>query len=176
MDESIKQRLLKIKALADRGEDHEADNAREMLQDLLRKYGLTEADLFVYEKTDQVYDYELDWEKNLIVQIAWMVTGREKFYGQGNQKHVILRINKAERIEFEWLYGYYHDEYKKDLEAMWPAFVNRHMIFGPSASAKGAQDMDQAEIERIMNVSKGLKSRTMRRNIGKLFSGDSFFS
>ncbi len=51
MDKSeIIDKILKVKALAERGASGERNNATKLLQSLMKKYGITESDLYSDEK------------------------------------------------------------------------------------------------------------------------------
>lgn len=170
LDDTIKAKLQKIKALADGGFGHEAALARMKLDAALARYGITEEELADLDKQPYACAYETDWQKALMGQIAWMITGSEKYwsYRDGDEKllkKVGMEFTKAEKAEFEWLYEHYRDEYQKDLDSLWPAFVNRHRIFGPNYESSDESDLSEEEIARILRMSKGLLSLTAKRHI-----------
>ena len=62
--------MLKIKALADRGVGGEAETAAALLDRLMDKYGVTEADLSDDVKELHEFRYSKPFEDKLIIQIA----------------------------------------------------------------------------------------------------------
>ena len=67
--------LRKIKALAEHGVDGEAENAAVMLDRLMKKYGVTEADLDDEKVEEFSFRWKYPYEDRLLAQIVFMVIG-----------------------------------------------------------------------------------------------------
>lgn len=67
--------LKKVKALAERGVGGEATNAAAILERMMKKYGITEAELG--EETRERYDFEYHGkeQKKILRQTVYKVTG-----------------------------------------------------------------------------------------------------
>ena len=84
MDKII-DKLKKILALAERGEQGEAINARIMLENELRKHGLTIEDLRSELKIPRIFPYKTKEEMTLFFQILISVCGRKSEETKGSQ-------------------------------------------------------------------------------------------
>ena len=80
-DNKLEAKLLKIKALAERGEGGEKEAAIKMYHKLLKKYDIDEKALQKDKLSKHWFTYETDIEENLLVQIFYMVTGDQSGTG-----------------------------------------------------------------------------------------------
>ena len=171
MDDTIRQRLLKIKALADRGDKYEAILAKEKLNQLLEKYGLSINDLSEHETKEHTYSYGTKWQKDLMCQIKAMIAGDNHFYtmtrGETKIKKIIFDFTNTQRIEFEWLYNHYKSEYKDELKTLFIAFVHKHHLFGIS-NGECKKQMSEEETLQLMSMIAGLGSKTIKRDIKQI--------
>ena len=69
-DNKLEAKLLKIKALAERGEGGEKEAAIKMYHKLLKKYDIDEKALQKDKLSKHWFTYETDIEENLLVQIS----------------------------------------------------------------------------------------------------------
>ena len=67
--ERITDKLKKLLALAERGCGGEAENARRLLEEHLRKYGLTLEDLYENKTSRRIFKYRNKEERQIIVQV-----------------------------------------------------------------------------------------------------------
>ena len=79
-DNKLEAKLLKIKALAERGEGGEKEAAIKMYHKLLKKYDIDEKALQKDKLSKHWFTYETDIEENLLVQIFYMVTGDPEYF------------------------------------------------------------------------------------------------
>ena len=70
-DNKLEAKLLKIKALAERGEGGEKEAAIKMYHKLLKKYDIDEKALQKDKLSKHWFTYETDIEENLLVQIFY---------------------------------------------------------------------------------------------------------
>lgn len=172
MTDTIRERLLKIKSLAERGSEHEAILAKEKFIELLEKYGLTEEDLSINNITTYKYKYRSLWHKNLMCQIKVMITNSNSFFnyekGSGKVKGVIgFDFTIAQQKEFEWLWKHYKAEYVKELDLLFKAFIHKHHLF--SSNSKGSsKDIGSDEMEALFCMISGLSSKTINREIKQI--------
>ena len=73
--ERLLEKLMKVKALADRGEGGERESAERTLAALMERYGITEADLEDNQVSTHWIRYKTVWEKKLLHQLAYMYLG-----------------------------------------------------------------------------------------------------
>lgn len=168
MDKAIFSKLSKIKALADRGEGGEKENARQMFEQLLASNGYTIQDFEA--ECDVLTSYELIVKKDdvtmfrLFVQIVHsMGLG---WYGythhlRGDRKHTQIVKGTAAQIEdFKLKWEVYTEALKEELEATVLAFYYANNIFPPKKDSpdvvqKKPSEMSAAEkkaIKRMMDM------------------------
>lgn len=171
MDDTIKQRLLKIKSLAERGEIHEAEIARRKLEEGLKRYGLSLEDLNGTVRKRYDYKYRFTWEAQLLVQLGYMVTEIEESFAYDLNGKQIQKLgfdfSRAEKAEFDWLWDYYRKEYKKDLDSLFVAFVHKHRMFGP-ATSNNQQKVSREKMARMTAMMLGLGSKTIDRKVRQI--------
>jgi len=68
--------LKKLKALAERGESGERENAAAQLEKLLKKYGISEEELERDAEKRCFFKYSQETERRLLMQIVYSVTGK----------------------------------------------------------------------------------------------------
>lgn len=141
-NDKARQRMLKLLALARRGEGGERDNAQRFLESMLKKHGMTLVDL---DEDDQ----EAEWkcfpiktsqDRRLLVQVTCMVlkSNSVDMRQQRGKRNVWIKVTKAQLLEIELHYRAFSQDLKKILELAWVAFVNRNDIFS------GVQDEGSA--------------------------------
>lgn len=151
--------LRKVKALADRGEGGEKQNAEALLAKLMKKYGVSEAEL----RDDVVDEYEFRWsapfEDKLLRQVAFMIVGRglvTKRYTHSRAKIIIVPCTAAQRIEIQAAFDFYRWHLKKGLSSYFDAFVQTERLF----PAEPLEDLVEAEppenLEEILRLMKGI--------------------
>ena len=119
------QLLKKIKALADRGEGGETLAAAAILDRLMEKYHITEADL----RDDAMEIHEFKWSKpfedKLLDQIAYMVIGKYDAYKYTNSRAKVrlVKCTQAQRIEITAAFDFYREYLAEGLARYFKAFI-----------------------------------------------------
>ena len=108
----LEAKLLKIKALAERGEGGEKEAAIKMYHKLLKKYDIDEKALQKDKLSKHWFTYETDIEENLLVQIFYMVTGDPEYFRRtsrtrGTQCGCIC--TDFEKTEIRYYFEFYKD-------------------------------------------------------------------
>ena len=148
-DNKLEAKLLKIKALAERGEGGEKEAAIKMYHKLLKKYWFT---------------YETDIEENLLVQIFYMVTGDPEYFRRtsrtrGTQCGCIC--TDFEKTEIRFYFEFYKDALNQELEAFLMAFKLKNHLF-PDESARCFVPEEEEEISEML-----LKAQKFAEDIDK---------
>lgn len=73
--ERITDKLKKLLALAERGCGGEAENARRLLEEHLRKYGMTLEDICENKTSRRTFKYRNKEERTIIIQVFLSVLG-----------------------------------------------------------------------------------------------------
>lgn len=168
MDENkLEAKLLKIKALAERGEGGEKESAILLYKKLLKKYDIDEQSLQKDKLNKHWFTYENDLEENLLVQIFYMVTGDPEYF----RRHSRTRGSQCgcictdfEKTEIRFYFEFYKDALAQELEAFLMAFKLKNHLF-PDESARcfvPDEEQDDMEMSDIL-----LKAQKLAEDIDK---------
>lgn len=159
--------LLKIKALAERGEGGEADNAAALLEQLMAKYGITEADLDDERREDCEFRYSKPFEDRLLAQVIYMVMGNVTVYHWKNsRKNVkIVACTKAEQLEIEAAFDFYREHLAAGLLRYYHAFIQREGLFPDDTKERIEAPEREADPEEELLYSV-LEKHTRHKAIG----------
>lgn len=117
-DETILERLRKIKRLADAGVGGERENAARMLHAHLEKLGLSLDDLSDTEMSVTWFSCSNSGERQLVIQICSKILGSHEFkkretYGTRLRRNVVgIELREWEAAEAEYLYVSYRRAFK----------------------------------------------------------------
>lgn len=156
----MNDRLNKLLAMSQSGTDHERKIARQMLDKLMAKHGVSEDDLTgnVVGKTEpQWFKWKFAWQRKLLFQIVYMVTApRDVVNGtnkhQGKNAHG-FELSRVEYIQIQYLYDVLSKSYKLQLDDFFEAFVRKNEIF-PDSSAVKPEKMSPEDYERQKRIRK----------------------
>jgi len=141
-NDKARQRMLKLLALARRGEGGERDNAQRFLESMLKKHGMTLADLDedCQEAEWKCFPIKTAQDRRLLVQVAGMVLKSNSLdlRQQRGKKNVWIEVTKAQHLEIELHYRAFNRDLKKVQEQAFIAFISRNDIFS------GVRDDDHA--------------------------------
>ncbi|MDY5846357.1 MAG: hypothetical protein SPJ92_07500 [Bariatricus sp.] len=168
MDENkLEAKLLKIKALAERGEGGERESAIKLYQKLLKKYDIDEESLQKDTLSKHWFTYESDIEENLLVQIFYMVTGDAEYFRRQSRTHGTqcgCICTNFEKTEIRFYFEFYKDALQQELEAFLMAFKLKNHLF-PDESARcfvPEEAEDETEMTDIL-----LKAQKIAEDIDK---------
>lgn len=166
-DNKLEAKLLKIKALAERGEGGEKESAIKLYQKLLKKYDIDEKSLTREKLSKHWFTYENDIEENLLVQIFYMVTGDSEYFRRHSRTHgeqCGCVCTDFEKTEIRFYFEFYKDALKQELEAFLMAFKLKNHLF-PDESARcfvPEEDNPEEEISDIL-----IKAQKIAKDIDK---------
>ncbi|NDW10933.1 hypothetical protein [Dysgonomonas sp. 520] len=122
--------LFKLKALADQGVGGEKETAERMLKDLLKKHGLTIADVFKQDlkkfefKVPAKHEW-LFWRVVWSVIIDWDYTyWRSSRY----RTHITLEIDNSQFIEIEAKFDFYVKDFESQLDLFKSAYTHKNKL------------------------------------------------
>ncbi len=158
--ESIKDKLRKIKALADKGFYGEAQNAKRILNNLLDKYSLTIDDLMEDEK--KLRKFKVERVMYIVFNhIVANVIGEErtsKMYWFKNKPSVqYIELTDYEYAEIHNLFDFhkrqYKKEYKKQIDIIITAYIHKHnLTLKASPDDKDRKEMSMDEFLDILSA------------------------
>lgn len=162
--EAAIERLKKIKELADRGIDGEAAAAHEKLQQGLKRFGLTLADLQGIKRTEQQIGYDNDGEKRLVSQIV--ASMGLQAYTRTRNGHTLKKIcvdcTPTELAELTLRLNFHVIAFREACADLLVAYVHKHELF-PAANIKHTNSEPEMDMERALklhNMMQGLGDET----------------
>lgn len=166
--EKIQALLLKLKAMAERGEAHERDVAQIKLDDLIAKYNLEPGKA----KNDKRIFKVRDWaeHKNLLLQCIIDVKANAKMEGDKTGKKIYVELEDLEYIEVCEKWDYYWKEFLIQKEGLFTAFVVKNKI-GTNGNDEKNTDLNEdriSETVKFMAVIDQKKFANKNKNWFKL--------
>ena len=177
MDRII-DRLKKLLALAERGEQGEADNARRMLEAELRRHGLTLDDIRSERKSTRVLKYCSNEGLQLIIQIILNYSGstseafKEARYN-ARKREIYIELSDMEYVDISNMCDFFKAQYRKErkrlLHDMIMAFVQKHSLYDstPQERPDNDREFDWDKLMRILALSSTMEDVTFRKQISK---------
>ena len=167
--DTIKERLLKIYRLAEGGEDGEKDTAQRMLDEQLKKFGLTMDDLIeTQDEKQDIYWFccKDRYQRQLLEQIyAVFFVKSIKFstYNSAKYKyHIGLKLSKSQHLEFSLMYDFYINQWKKELEkqkeTLLMAFISKHKIALRAANVSAMSPEELKKAKRVCDMMNDLEN------------------
>lgn len=158
--ESIKNKLLKLQALVERGCEGEAANAKRLIDAICLKYGFSFDEILNEgNKTDRFIInigrsyYAID----LLTQCYCLVTGKDRIgYFKVSGSKYIIECTKLQFIEISNMLKFHLANYKKELndikKTLLEAYLYKHNLLGTKSDEKADKELSLDEMEHILKV------------------------
>lgn len=181
----IIDKILKVKALAERGASGERDNATKLLQSLMKKYGITESDLYSDEK--DLYFINTCGNTQLFVQVYMsMYKGEDRWvkdirkmpkkdrneyagYGWGDKDaDSAIKCTKSEFLEVKALFSVYKEDFDRQLEVFKYAYFRKNDLLGEPKPDEPEREHTEEEVRNIINairMSEGIEKKEVHKMI-----------
>lgn len=161
--DKVKELAQKLQALAERGEEHERNLAKAKLENLLNNYDLTSEELSENYESVHEFSYKDKFEKTLILQIAYKVYGsipevynyRNTVTNRKRRNLIGIKCTKAQNIEIEFLFDFYSELFKKEVDFFIDAFIQKHELFG-TPTGENTPKRSPEELERSAFLQAGM--------------------
>lgn len=156
--ESIKNKILKLHALAESGNTHEAMTARAMLEKWLFQYGLSLEDILEEKNEPRWYQFKArsSWEKKLLLQCYFMVKNAHEVSYKKRGEAISFELTPYEFAEITNYYEWHRKQLGKELKEMQQNFVSayimKHNITSQDDGDTPVKPLTQEDLERIKNV------------------------
>lgn len=166
MNTNITDTMKHLLALSEKGVGGEKENAIKLLNKLMKKYNISEADLKKEELHKHEVRFKTKWQESLIHQIVYMINPERNIYKYTNRKVkiAILELTDAEWIEHQYLYSIYKKSFEEELELFTSAFIQRNNIF-PKEVPDRIKEQQEKESKQEMSYYKMLKISQMAQGI-----------
>ncbi len=146
MEEFIIEKLKKVKELAERGVEGEAQAAKEKLDILLNKYGLTLKDLEEVKTNEYKFKYVTVYEKKIMIQcISKVLDNPQLTYSwyKDKKKEFFVEMTEWQFIEATSLIKFHIKQFRKEvkerMKAFFSAYCSKHTLFADSAEGGDAK-------------------------------------
>ena len=163
--ESIKQKLLKLQALAEKGYKGEAENAKRAIERICAQYGVTLEEVLCEEKPKR-YVFEIGRYKymlTLFCQCHGVVTGKGQLsYIKRSRNTIAVDLTPLQYAELSSLFEWHKANFLKDLAAMQDtiveAYINKHNIFRTLSEEERAEreareeELTPAKLRRLAAI------------------------
>jgi hypothetical protein len=143
----------KLQALAERGEGGEKMNAQKMLEDFIKKNGITEEDLGSIERTPHTFKVPADLHR-LFFQIVYQVQDVSQFtyhLKDGNARRVIIECSEAEAINIKIMFRWYSEQWEKEKELFFKAFICKNNLYS-SKPGRSENELSPEELDEVMRI------------------------
>lgn len=161
--ESIKSKILKLKALAERGEKGEAINAQRLLDKLLGQYGITLDE--VIEKTEERKWYKFacrkKYEHKLLHQCYFKALNKNELQYSKGSGGIYYQLTAYEFAElsnlYEWHKAQLNKEMKRMIDDFTEAYIIKHKITSDNCDDNSDDEdrpLTKEDLERISRITK----------------------
>lgn len=164
MNEKI-ELLKKIKTLAEQGAEGERENAKCLLEKLLKKYNLSEDILNDERKGWKEFRFKNNLECKLLIQIIYKVTNGVDIYrprnANTNRPLNSLKVfcTTSQKVEIDITFAFYKIAIIKELDTFFYAFCIKNNIFAESKQEDAAEPSEQEieAYEKAYQMARGMK-------------------
>lgn len=163
-NDRIREKMLKLLALARRGEGGEKENAQRFLERMLKQHGMTMADLDDAQapKEWRGFSCKTKLEKTLLLQIVVTVLNVRRVFSRtyGKGKKIHYELTKAQYLDVSMQFAVYSRELQKSIDNLLLAFIHKNQITGPMAEDDGEEKqstLSKEDIEAIRAMMTGMK-------------------
>ena len=157
--------LKKIRTLAERGVDGEAENAEEILRRLMEKYGVSEDELNEEERRRHDFEYHGKEREKLLRQVVYKVTGGNAYtlvYTETGRKvktKLGADCTAAEKVEIEFLFDFYSRLWERERAAFLSAFIQKHRIFAIRDDIE-PRELPREELLKMQALMSGMSNES----------------
>lgn len=157
--ESIKEKLKKLLALAERGVEGEAVNARRLLEKLCKEYGVSIEEL-LDENQVKYHFFEVGRNKiylGLFAQCYYKVTNKDWVsYEQISRSQIAVEMTAIQYAEMVSLFAWHKANFDNDLEEMKKniliAYCRKHHLHSNEVNSDVDRELTADERERIIKI------------------------
>ena len=156
--------LKKVYRLAERGESGERDAARRMLDKLMKKYHIDEADLSDDAVRDFEFTYHSEYEKTILSQVFYKIAPKRVHghyrRGKGSRTTLWITCTEAEGLQIGIEYDFYREIWKDEVGMFLRAFIHKHEIYDMSPG-HATSDIDAETRRRLAKMINSLQDHEL---------------
>lgn len=152
--------LKKVRALAERGSEGEKQNARKILNRLIKKYGIDERELDDEYISEHEFRFKGEFEKLLLAQVKAHLTPYLRLYTyKRTSGKAYMECTDREAIIVSIEFDFYKMAWKEDVRFFFEAFIQKHRLFDTSPGA-GTNEIDDEKYMRLLSLMNGIQYRS----------------
>lgn len=160
----------KLQALAEQGVGGEKVNAKKMLDKLCEKHGITEEQLGVEQKSEEVFKYTYATSQIMLGCIG-KVCGEDWPIYQKKRKYraaYFATVSRAQYLEILSLYDFYSRDYKRVAEKFELAYIVKNSLH-PTYSQKEEpeEEPDRKPDFELAAMHEAIQPATFRKQLKK---------
>jgi|APSaa5957512622_1039677.scaffolds.fasta_scaffold67203_2 hypothetical protein len=156
-----RERLRKIHRLAEGGAPGERDNARRILDGMLRTWGISESELADTAVVDAHFRARGALERKLLEHVVWLVTGttRTPMFRPStrHRSRFWFELTEGDAVRVRVLYDTYLDAWNDTLELAFVAFVSRNAIHGEPCADSDANRLEGDQLDRARALYRAME-------------------
>jgi len=164
--EKLRDKLLSLQVMTERGTSNERVNAEFLLDRLLSKHGLTIEQVNELETSVVWFSYRTGFERRLLEQVDSFITGSvdgDCWRERGSRK-LGFELTTVQAIDFERFYAHWRKLLADEMELFYSAFVQANSIFAAtlprSKSCASERDMRVLEMSLSITSSNSIRQIT----------------
>lgn len=170
--ESIKSKILKLHALAESGNTHEAQNARAMLENWLRKYGLTLDEILSEKEEVKWYEFKArnEVERKVLFQCYFKVKNERELQYRKYKDEISLKLTSYEFAEITNYYEWHRKQLSKELKSLQKDFIEayiiKHRLNSQTSSEKDDEELtpeQKAHLIKILTLMRTVENTSYRK-------------
>lgn len=160
--ESLKKKLKKLRALAERGYGGEAENARRAIERICEQYGVKLEDVLDIE-TKHRYTFEIGRSKDMMNLFVRCLSSTcdisDMTYSKPTRSSIRVELTALQYADVLSLFNWHKSNYKRELaefrRTFMSAYIGKHDLY-TDRERKGGDDIEltQEDIERIRRMWK----------------------
>ncbi len=163
--ESIVEQIKKVKILAENGISGEKENAKNLLEKLLKKYKISLEELITDETKEYKFKFTTEYERKILNQCVAKFAPTIKQYiryktskGVFKKNIIGIELTKMQFLDIKTSAKFYTALFAKELDLFFIAFISKHDIFRETTSNDEASEstLTPEEAEAIRNMMSGL--------------------
>jgi hypothetical protein len=164
-ERTIKEKLKKIQELVQRGEAGEQENAKVLMDRLLKEYGLSLEDLTDTGLVNAVkFPYADDIERRLLMQIYSKVTNSDKIQVVNKGGVLLLLMTRLQEEQMKDMFAIYRKAWQEESNMFFSAFIQKNELF-PNALPETDTPEDFESLSKLVNMMRSVnKVATPRQN------------
>ena len=156
----------KLKALADRGIGGEKENAKAMLDNLLRKHDILLEEIEEPDRKNRFFPFKTI-QRQMMTQVIVHIMGKQckimMEKGSNPKNKFMVSCSETEFIEIESIFDFYWRAYEEEMDVFRNAFVQKNGLL--PFDAETSDDIDPEKFRKLLSMMDGIDKRTMRKQI-----------